>query len=135
LAEGIATKAFSVGRSKECDVVIADPTVSRRHAEIVVHSATDFVLVDCESKFGTFLRHDDEWHPVSTTGVAIDDHIRLGQHETTVRTITAAVLEQLRTPSADHPIAAEPPAKPRPTRTIIERDPETGEIIIRDQQG
>jgi hypothetical protein len=52
-----------------------------------------------------------------------------------VRTIITAVLEQLRAPSADHAIAAEPPARPRPARTIIERDPETGEIIIRDQQG
>jgi pSer/pThr/pTyr-binding forkhead associated (FHA) protein len=131
-------KAFLVGRSKECDVVIVDPTVSRRHAEFVVRSETEFVLVDCDSKFGTFIRRGDDWMPIQTTPVRIDDRIRLGQHETTIRTIMSVVVERLRAdaatraaaePPAQSPAQPPPPAPPR--RVVIERDPETGEIITR----
>src|ERR1700689_4127386 len=96
-------KSFSIGRSRECDVIIAEPSVSRHHAEIIVNSAADFVLIDCESKFGTFLRRDGGWRPVSSTGVAIDDQVRLGHHETTVRTLVTAVLARMREPAADPP--------------------------------
>ncbi len=136
-------KAFLVGRSKECDVVIVDPTVSRRHAEFVVKSETEFVLVDCDSKFGTFLLHSNEWKPITTAPVGIDDRVRLGQYETSIRTIMSVVLERLRR-TAVATVAPEAAPKPSPVKStpsspqqpssrkiVIERDPETGEIISR----
>jgi predicted component of type VI protein secretion system len=132
--------AFRVGRSKECDVVIADPTVSRHHAEFVVNSANDLVLVDCESKFGTFVRTATEWRRITTSRVNPDDRIRLGHYETSIKAIIAAVAERLPSPAAYRPAAA-PPSAARPTaaaampakqgKTIVERDPETGEIVTR----
>ena len=137
-------KSFLVGRSKECEVVIADPTVSRRHAEFIVKSETEFVLVDCGSKFGTFLRHGDDWKQVTSTPVKIDDRIRLGQHETSIRTIMSVVLEGLRRTTAaavaPEPVPVPPPVKSTPDplsqppssrKVVVERDPETGEIISR----
>jgi pSer/pThr/pTyr-binding forkhead associated (FHA) protein len=131
-------KAFLLGRSKECDVVIVDPTVSRRHAEFVVKSDNVFVLVDCGSKFGTFIRRGESWQPVQSEPVRIDDRIRLGQHETTIRTIMSVVVERLRATAAGRPAAPPPPDPPSqspppapPRKAVIERDPETGEIITR----
>src|SRR6202035_5123420 len=45
---------FSVGRKVDKDLVIADPRVSRDHAQIVLEG-DDFYLVDQGSKHGTFV--------------------------------------------------------------------------------
>src|ERR1700751_4916822 len=45
---------FTVGRKVDKDLVIADPRVSRDHAQIVLESG-DFFLVDKGSKHGTFV--------------------------------------------------------------------------------
>jgi pSer/pThr/pTyr-binding forkhead associated (FHA) protein len=43
-----------VGRSMECDIVVADPGVSRLHARLD-KSEEDWVLVDLESRNGTLV--------------------------------------------------------------------------------
>ena len=45
---------FSVGRKVDKDLVIADPRVSRDHAQIVLEG-DDFYLIDQGSKHGTFV--------------------------------------------------------------------------------
>ncbi|HEV3142773.1 MAG TPA: FHA domain-containing protein [Gemmataceae bacterium] len=45
----------SIGRMPDNDVVVADPSVSRRHCAIVVHLARGCELHDTASKNGTFL--------------------------------------------------------------------------------
>ena len=45
---------MSLGRDQTADIVIDDPTVSRKHAEIV-HSNDEFVLMDLGSKNGSFV--------------------------------------------------------------------------------
>ena len=95
-------KPFLIGRSKECDVVLTDPTVSRRHAELIVSLDHEFMLVDCDSKFGTFVRNGNEWRRITTGRVGIDDRVRLGQYETSIRSFITVVAEQMR--------RAEPPA-------------------------
>jgi hypothetical protein len=56
LADGrrvvIAEDPVSIGRLPECDVVLSDPNVSRRHAE-VRRRGNDFVVVDLGSTNGT----------------------------------------------------------------------------------
>jgi hypothetical protein len=48
---------FSIGRAPECDLVIADASVSRRHAELVLLDGGQVYLVDCQSTHGTRLSH------------------------------------------------------------------------------
>ena len=43
-----------VGRAKDCDIVLADPAVSRRHFRIVAEAAT-VRLSDCDSTHGTWV--------------------------------------------------------------------------------
>src|SRR6202166_5289278 len=45
---------FNVGRKVDKDLVIADPRVSRDHAQIM-QEGQDFFLVDLGSKHGTFV--------------------------------------------------------------------------------
>jgi predicted component of type VI protein secretion system len=131
-----SVQTLTVGRSKDSDVVIADPSVSRQHAQLVVKSEADIVLFDCQSKFGTFVRRDGKWRAITSSPVGMDDNVRVGRHETTVRKILSDVREQAaRAESPKSGRAAEvPPVKPVPMRTIVERDPETGEIVVRKER-
>jgi hypothetical protein len=47
-------RALLVGRSRACDVVLSDPTVSRRHAELRRHS-TGWIVCDLCSTNGTWV--------------------------------------------------------------------------------
>ncbi len=47
----VTKRATTIGRSRDCDVVLPDPNVSRVHAE-VRHEGLEYVLVDLESTNG-----------------------------------------------------------------------------------
>ncbi|MFN8057889.1 MAG: FHA domain-containing protein [Vicinamibacterales bacterium] len=49
----VGQQRFSIGRSADCDVVVADDTVSRKHAELIVLDGGVLRLVDCQSTHGT----------------------------------------------------------------------------------
>jgi hypothetical protein len=51
----LAKRRVVIGRSKECDVQVADPNVSRRHAEIRQEGAT-YWLIDLDSTNGVEVR-------------------------------------------------------------------------------
>jgi hypothetical protein len=48
----LSDQPITIGRLPECDVSLADPNVSRKHAEVRRHG-NDFVIVDLESTNGT----------------------------------------------------------------------------------
>ena len=48
----LGDRTISIGRLPECDINLADPNVSRRHAE-VRPAGTSFVLTDLRSTNGT----------------------------------------------------------------------------------
>jgi serine phosphatase RsbU (regulator of sigma subunit) len=50
----VCSKPTRLGRSNECELCLADPGVSRRHAEITYQSGTWFIT-DLASRHGTFL--------------------------------------------------------------------------------
>jgi pSer/pThr/pTyr-binding forkhead associated (FHA) protein len=50
----VGTQGLSLGRDKECEVVISDPNVSRYHARLVLHNAAIWVQ-DAGSRNGVFV--------------------------------------------------------------------------------
>jgi hypothetical protein len=70
---------MSLGRDQTADIVIDDPTVSRKHAEIV-HNNDEFVLLDLGSKNGSFVNEVK----VSRMGQSLKDgdEIRFGPGHT-----------------------------------------------------
>src|SRR5215471_14313680 len=50
----ITRTPFTIGRKADRDLVIADPRVSREHAELVLEGS-DIFLVDLESKHGSYV--------------------------------------------------------------------------------
>ncbi len=110
----MALTTYLVGRSRDCDIVIDDVTVSRRHAELSLGESGHFVITDLESSGGTHLRAASGWRPVRRAQVALNDRIRLGACETTVQDLLGRL-----------------GAKSAAPRKRLERDPETGEIVTR----
>ena len=65
--------ATVLGRSRQCDVVINDPNVSRRHAE-VRREGDDYVLVDLDSTNGLTVNGRE----VKRAALADGDQVQLG---------------------------------------------------------
>lgn len=62
-----------VGRSRECDYRISDPTVSARHAEVFLHEDA-WVVSDLGSVNGVFLNGRRTWKAALSAG----NELRLG---------------------------------------------------------
>ena len=74
----IPRDGLTLGRLPANDVVIDDPSVSRRHAEII-STHDSYLLRDLASSNGTFLT--DRLIDTSDYGLQDGDHIRLGQSD------------------------------------------------------
>ena len=74
----IPRDGLTLGRLPDNDVVIDDPWVSRRHAEIIA-THDSYALRDLASSNGTFLT--DRLIDTSDRGLQDGDHIRLGQSD------------------------------------------------------
>lgn len=131
-------RSYVIGRSPYADVVLADASIARRHAEIVVTDDGRLYLTDCGSDAGTWRLEEgasERWERVRQGFIAAEEPLRLGEHRCTA----AALLgDRLAPAEGQHGggrwrhegvgghgdrAAAGPP------RGRVERDPETGEII------
>jgi len=63
-----------LGRSRECDCVLSDPNVSRRHAELRRGSTGDWQIVDLDSTNGVKVND----RQVGTTRLSPGDEVTLG---------------------------------------------------------
>jgi pSer/pThr/pTyr-binding forkhead associated (FHA) protein len=87
-----------VGRSVDCDVVLHDASVSRRHAELVIEGSTVTVR-DLQSRNGTFVGEV----PIQSRQVAFGERIRFGSVNLVVRRFAASDVEkEIETLDADH---------------------------------
>jgi pSer/pThr/pTyr-binding forkhead associated (FHA) protein len=82
-----------IGRGRNCDLVIREPTLSRRHARIGVSKQGDLLLEDLESKNGTYI--DDV--RVTRQPLPLKSIIRLGD----VRLFLSPLPRELSSESAD----------------------------------
>ena len=72
-------KTIVLGRSRECDLRLADPNISRRHAEVQLEGDGSYALVDLGSTNGTELNGKRVSHARLSEG----DAITIGQTELT----------------------------------------------------
>jgi len=77
-------RTYSIGRSRYCDIVIADNTVSRSHAELVITARGQHYITDCGSTSGTYLARGGDWEKVSQCFVETGEALLLGKHKTTL---------------------------------------------------
>jgi pSer/pThr/pTyr-binding forkhead associated (FHA) protein len=70
---------FSIGRERDCDLPLADASVSGRHAELTFLDNGQFLLTDCRSTNGTFLvGSDGEPRRIHQSLISPLDRVRFG---------------------------------------------------------
>lgn len=82
---------FTIGRAGTQDIIVDAPTVSRRHAELVIGNDGALLLVDCESTHGTFLERGGRSIPVRQEFISPTDTIRLGEHTLSAQEILESI--------------------------------------------
>ncbi len=90
---------FTIGRAPTCDIVLADASVSRAHAELAFLADGRLLVTDCRSTQGTMLLHaGGAQQQVRQALVSPQDSLRFGS-------VTMPVKELLRALGLKHPAA------------------------------
>jgi class 3 adenylate cyclase len=93
---------YKIGRSRSCDIVLSDESISREHARITSQGNGSYELTDSGSTHGTFIDKDGQWvrieGPVTVTR---DDAVMFGRHQTTMRELLVNVDDAETEPDAD----------------------------------
>jgi hypothetical protein len=122
-----------LGRGAGSELRFEDDTVSRRHARLAVDAEGHWTLEDLGSSNGTWRREEGSWVRVTCVEVALDDALRLGERETSLRALLERFADVIVLADLDLPhgigdlrlttLEPESPALERPRR-----NPRTGEI-------
>ncbi len=107
---------FTIGREINCDVPIADESVSRVHAEIWLSPDGALMLADRGSSNGTTVIRNGLAFPLKEDTVLPSDEVRIGRVTLKVSELVAAV--ESRHPGALTPSARPVPAPPRPPTAV-----------------
>ena len=106
----VGSEGLTLGRDDDCEVVIADPNVSRYHARLVLHNAAIWVQ-DAGSRNGVFV---NETRVVRHKQLGPGDELVIGVHGFTLE--LDAVIE----PDSSMVMpAVEPPVERQPVLKIV----------------
>ena len=135
---------YLIGRDPRCDRRIDDPSVSRRHAEVIPAPAGRLYVTDRASSGGTFVRRGGEWTRIRQAWVEPADRIRFGGYEMGAAELAAlcsggagaggagpAPPDPVPGPAPDPPAPAPdppPPAREEKKKNLV-RDRVYGDIV------
>lgn len=105
---------LTVGRSKENDIQVPDPKVSRSHARLNM-SAGDCTLADCDSGNGTWLNG----RRIQVERLCVGDEIRLGGSSITILELSGTPASPPKTAPEAHSGGSEPHSRARSTRVSL----------------
>jgi len=130
-------RTFVIGRSADADIVLADASVGRQHAELVITDDGRFHLTDCGGGDGTWravaMRAGQEvWERTRQSFVAAGQPLRFGSIRVTVQELLARREPSPREQGMAGPAGGGGAGATEPgLRGPVERDPRTGEIVRR----
>lgn len=77
---------YTIGRAADNDIIIDEPSISRRHAELIAEPGGKYRLKDLGSSNGTHIQHGGGWETIGEAAFEIETGttIRLGQKITTL---------------------------------------------------
>jgi predicted component of type VI protein secretion system len=120
-----AIKTYLIGRNPDCDIVLADATISRKHAELVEGGDGRLYLTDRESAAGTWTRRTGEWTSLRQAFVEPEEPIMLGRYATTAKALLKLIAARKEGTGGGGPA----PAEPDLVAGGVMRNPQTGEIV------
>jgi pSer/pThr/pTyr-binding forkhead associated (FHA) protein len=100
---------FTIGRARECDIVLADDTVGRYHAELLYAEEGKFFISDCQSTNGTWLRREGRGKEVKIhqENIFPNDVLRFGKIIISVNELLDVVKQKITLKPKD-PIVGSP---------------------------
>jgi hypothetical protein len=125
-------RRYRIGRADTNDIVLADSTVSREHAELAELGEGRYAIKDLGSTYGISIRRGAQWEKVPEAEIAHDTPFRIGDYETsadellrdTDRTVVRphAPRQALPPGPSAAPVRTSPPrpAPPRPPRAAAQ---------------
>jgi predicted component of type VI protein secretion system len=130
-------RRYRIGRADTNDIVLADSTVSREHAELSELGGGRFRIKDLGSTYGVAIWQGQDWEKVTETELRHDTQLRIGEYQTTVadllsetdKTVVRARAGEPPAPAPSEALDAEntvPPVTPRtpaPARTAPPEPP------------
>ncbi|MCA9705845.1 MAG: sigma 54-interacting transcriptional regulator [Myxococcales bacterium] len=124
--------SVTIGRSEDADLVIAEPWISRRHAQIVLRPGEPIRIHDCGSSNGTRVR-GTPLAPQEPVEVAVGDPIELGS---TLMLIRADRLRRASaTPAAEPSPRALPDAMTRLHELVARVSSSTINVLLLGETG
>ena len=87
---------FTIGRSRKCDIVLADDTVSRHHAELIFLHNGHLLLIDCHSQNKTSIVENGQARRISQEFLSPTDRAE-NQHFATGMRLNITGKEKERT--------------------------------------
>ncbi len=88
-------RIYTIGRSRTCDIVLAEESISREHAKIVPQGNRQYEISDDGSSHGTFVENSGVWVRVESTAlIGRDEPVMLGRYETTVAVLLLEIEEE-----------------------------------------
>ncbi len=103
---------FTIGRSRQCDIVLSDETVSRRHAELVFLKNGHLFLIDCHTQNGTSIMENGKARRITQEFLSPSDIVQFGNVCIPVKELLASIRlkhpswsnHEFQPPAPDHPL-------------------------------
>jgi hypothetical protein len=92
---------FTLGRDPQADIPIADPSVSRIHAELSLVEPDVLFLTDCNSSNGTFLLRGGKETRIHQSKIELSDKVKLGSVVISGADLAAALRRKTPPPSSE----------------------------------
>jgi len=115
-------RRYLIGRADSNDIVLAEASVSREHAELCELGGGRFRIKDLGSSLGTAIWQGQDWEKVTEAELRHDTQLRLGEYQTTVADLLRDTDQTVVRAKASEPAAAEP--EQAPANTAVPAPPE-----------
>ena len=103
-------RKFTIGRAKDCDIVLSDDSVSRKHSELIFMEDGKLFLIDCHSQNGTALLKNGHHVPIRQEFISPTDMIQFGDIDMSVKDLLEGL--HLKFKSFNIQIASDSPKEP-----------------------
>jgi pSer/pThr/pTyr-binding forkhead associated (FHA) protein len=107
---------YTIGRDSSADISVADPSVSRIHADLALLDSGELFVTDRNSSNGSFRLRNGVETPIRQERLLASDQLKLGSVVLSVQAIISALRQQRVMP------VAKTPAKARPSLRLVRCD-------------
>jgi pSer/pThr/pTyr-binding forkhead associated (FHA) protein len=101
---------YTIGRDSSADISVADPSVSRLHADVSLLDSGELFVTDRNSSNGSFRLRNGVESPIRQERLLSSDQLKLGSVVLSVQAIISAIRKQA---------APQTPAKPAAARASL----------------